>query len=342
MTQIKKYQRCLVMAGGGFHFAYYLGIHAALCDADQRPDLLLASCGGAIAAALIQALPDDAQRKAWIASPQMYQFWRGLKSTPNARISHAFLSAMRRRFFGHNAKYIPNLFHDYMFEIPAYLPLPVLSEKTVDVAIVAGKLNYAENEVGQLRGQRKLFSEIIFCEQRAADLLHAFPVPLSDARYGDHAIDSTLLTDVTMQLADAVRASISDMFYFRCHSHGSEHYIGGVVDLFPLEVASHLAKSVVMELKDGYDETYGQPAIRTVLGFDGNRRLEHVLEQHADVWVDTSDMEQVFLHQRIYQKPIWYKNLIQIVTPASYEDFVRVIDAQWEFGYQRAMAGIRG
>ena len=328
------------MSGGGFHFVYYLGIHSALCASGKRPDLLLASCGGAIAAALIQRLQDDSERKNWICSPQMYQFWCGLKSTSSARITHAFFSAMRRRFWGHHAKYIPDLFQDYMFEIPPDLPLPDSKQKTVDVAIVAGRLNYSESEVGQLRGRRKLFSEIIFCEQRAADLLHQFPVPLSDDRYGDNAIDAALLTKVDMPLGDAVRSSISDMFYFRCHTHGSDNYIGGVVDLFPIEVASHLAGSIVMERKAGYDSTYGLPAIRTVLGFDGNERLRHVLDQHADVWVDTSDMEQVFLHQRTYQKLIWHKNLIQIVAPPSYEAYVKMIEAQWAFGYQRAMAGL--
>jgi len=332
----------MVMAGGGFHFGYYLGVYAALCESGLQPDVLLASCGGAIAAALIQALPDDAQRRAWLSAPQMYHFWRSLQSTPNAKVTHAFASAMQRRFFGHSAKYIPDLFHDYMFEIPAQLPLPKHDQSNIDVAIVAGKLNYAEHEVGQLRGQRKLFSEIIFCEQRAADLLDSLPSPLSDAMYGDNAIAAQMLIDTSMPMNDAVRASISDMFYFRCHSHslGAGDYIGGVVDLFPIEVANRLADSVIMELKGGYDETYGIPAIRTVLGFDGNQRLGQVLKQHADIWVDTSDMEQYFLRQRIHQKIIWYKNKIQIITPKSYEDYVQMITAQWDFGYRRGMLGI--
>ncbi len=340
MQQSKKYQRCMVMAGGGFHFGYYLGAYAALCESGLQPDVLLASCGGAIAAALIQALPDDAERRAWLSAPQMYHFWRGLQSTSKAKVTHAFASAMRRRFLGHSAKYIPDLFHDYMFDIPAQLPLPKNDQHHVDVAIVAGKLNYAEHEVGQLRGQRKLFSEVIFCEPRAAGLLDSLASPLSDAIYGENAIATQLLTDTTMPMHDAVRASISDMFYFRCHSLGQADYIGGVVDLFPIEVANRLADSVIMELKGGYDETYGIPAIRTVLGFDGNRRLDHVLQQHADIWVDTADMEQHFLHQRIHQKIIWYKNKIQITTPKSYEDYVRMIAAQWEFGHGRAMLGI--
>ena len=329
------------MAGGGFHFGYYLGIYAAMCESGRRPDVLLASCGGAIAAALIQSLPSDKERRAWLSAPQMYQFWNSLKSTRRAKVSHAFAHAMRRRFFGHSAKYIPDVFNDYMFEVPEKIPLPVPDVAYVDVAIVAGKLNYTQGEVGELRGDRKLFTEIIFCGQRSADLLHLALCPLSAPVFGEHAVAPELLTDVSMPMNDAVRASISDMFYFRCHSHSTGDYIGGVVDLFPIEVAHQLADSVIMELKGGYDEMYGIPAIRTVLGFDGNHRLNHVLKQRADVWVDTSDMEKIFLHQRIRQKVMLTKNKIQIVTPKSYADYVKMIEAQWEFGYQRGMLSLQ-
>ena len=271
----------------------------------------------------------------------MYHFWSGLKSKHQATLLGSFSGAMRRRFFGQPAKYIPDLFHDYMFDIPPQLPLPDrTSEPEISVAIVAGKLLYAEHEAGQLRDQRKLFVETIFCDPRAAELIGDLPCPLSAEKYGDNAVASEILLDVSMPLGDAVRASISDMFYFRCHSSPGGDYIGGVIDLFPLEVAAQLADQVIMEIKGGYDKTYGLPALRTVLGFDGNARLNDVLQQPADIWFDTSDMEQVFLHQRIQQKIIWRKNKINIVTPPTYEAYVAMIEAQWQFGYQRAMAGL--
>ena len=142
-----------------------------------------------------------------------------------------------------------------------------------------------------------------------------------------------------MPIGDAVRASISDMFYFRCHSHITGDYIGGVVDLFPIELAQRLAQHVVMEKKGGYDKWLGAPAIKTVLGLDGNQRLNDVLQQPVQMWFDTSDMETVFKHSRIRQKIRLLKNKIDIVAPPTYEEYARVIDAQWEFGYQRALAG---
>ena len=79
-----RYQQCMVMAGGGFRFGIYLGLYAAARDAGQAPDLVLASCGGAIAAALIHREPDVARQKAWLASPEMYNFWAGITPAPMA------------------------------------------------------------------------------------------------------------------------------------------------------------------------------------------------------------------------------------------------------------------
>ena len=342
MTQSTKFQRCMVMAGGGFHFGYYLGVYAAMRESGNEPDILLASCGGAIAAAIIQALPTDAERKAWLSAPQMYHYWRGLQAKAGASLLGSFAGAMRRRYSNGNAMRMADLFNDYMFEIPAQLPLPPVrhSAAEVSVAIVAGKLLYGQHEVGLPRGQRKLFAETIFCDPRSAALLNGMSSPLHAIQFGDNAIAEKLLTDVSMPLGDAVRASIADMFYFRCHSHGNDNYIGGVVDLFPIEVASQLAQQVIMEVKSGYDKTYALPAIRNVLGFDGNQRLKYVLDQSADLWFDTSDMEAMFAKQAIKQKILWHKNQIQIVTPDSYESYVDMIEAQWQYGYRRGLAAL--
>ena len=338
MTQTEKYQCCMVMAGGGFRFGYYLGMYAAAVDSGNKPDLLLASCGGAIAAAVIQALPDDAQRKAWISSPAMYQFLCGLQSTPKAAIGRSFVHAVKRRLTAKRAHLIPDLFGDYFFDIPAQLPLPrPQSAPAVAVAIVGGKMLFSKDEVGQPRKQRKLFAETVFGDARTAALLAGMSSPLSEPKWGDNAIAPELLTDTSMPIGDAVRISISDMFYFRCHAHQASHYTGGVVDLFPIELAKRLAQRVIMELKAPFSQALAIPAWRTVLGVDGNQRLRHVHGQFADVWIDASDVERVF-HKRGMQKQVsWTRNRFRLLMPARYETYLAHVEEQWQYGYQRGL-----
>ena len=337
MTDKRKYQRCMVMAGGGFRFGYYLGMYAAAREMGKAPDLLLASCGGSIAAAVIQALPDDAARRQWLASRPMYDFLRGLRSTPKAALGRAFVHAARRHLRPRSAALVPDLFDDYMFDVPERLPLPPLAEPSVAIAIVGARMLFEPEDVGRPRAGRKLFAEAVFGDARTVALLEGARSPMHDARWGDHAIAPRLIADAAMPVADAVRISIADMFYFRCHTHEHSHYSGGVIDLFPIEVAHMLADSVIMERKAPFNRLLALPALRSVFGIDGNVRLRHVHAQHADLWIDTSDMESALKSHGVRKRLALHRNRILLTPAPDYKSYVANIDAQWKFGYERAM-----
>ncbi|MES2933623.1 MAG: patatin-like phospholipase family protein [Pseudomonadota bacterium] len=338
MTINQKYQRCMVMAGGGFRFGYFLGMYAAAVETGNRPDLLLASCGGSIAAAIIHALPDDGARKDWVSSAAMYDFLCSLQSTPKAAIHRTVLHAVKRRLQSGRAEWIPDLFDDYFFDIPAQLPLPLPAAiPEVALAIVGGKILFTQSEVGQPRAGRKLFAETVFCNARSAALLEGMQAPLSELQWGDNTVAPALLTDISMPIGDAVRISISDMFYFRCHSHGTSHYTGGVIDLFPIEVAHRLANHVTMEIKSPFNQTLSIPAWRAVLGIDGNARLRHVHRQVADVWVDASDVDTVLANNSMQKKLAWRQNRIRLIMPPTHASYVADVEAQWQYGYRRAL-----
>lgn len=339
MNQVKKYKRCMVLAGGGFRFGIYLGMYAAACEAGRAPDILLASCGGAIAASIIAAFPDDAQRKAWLSSEEMYHYWSGLKSSPRAGIVRALALAAKRGFGRDSANTIPDLFNEYLFEIPAELPLPPVaaSEQSVATAIIGGKLLFNESEVGQPRGQRKLFAETVFCDPRAAALLDGMSSPLADPRWGEHAISEQLLCDVQTPTSLAARISITDMFYFRCHTHTDGNYFGGVLDLFPIEIAKRLADEVLMEFKQSFDQAFSIPAWRTVLGLDGNARLRYANGQSVDVRIDTSDVATVLAKESVQKKLDWRNNRIRLSMPETHATYVAYMEAQWQYGYARGM-----
>jgi hypothetical protein len=222
------------------------------------------------------------------------------------------------------------------------LPLPPVNPRpSVDIAIVGGKLLYEPGDVGQPRAGRKLFAETIFGGPRATSLLQGMPAPMGAIAWGDTAIAPQLITDTAMPIADAVRISISDMFYFRCHSHGGAHYMGGVIDLFPIELANRLARQVMIEMKSPFNQALAIPALRAVLGVDGNARLRHIHEQHADTWIDTSDVEQALRGRGVRKVLSWRENRIRLVLTGDHARYAADVEAQWQYGYRRAMEAFR-
>jgi predicted acylesterase/phospholipase RssA len=333
----KPYKRCMVMGGGGFRFGIYIGMYAALSDAGQAPDVLLASCGGAIAAAIIHQLPDPAAQRAWLTSEEMYTFWCSLRSTGHAVLYGTLLRAAKRKLSSARAPVIPDLFNDYLFEIPPQLPFPPGDGTPgVDVAIIGGKLLFSEAEVGQPRAQRKLYQETLFCNERAAAALSGMDAPLSAARWGEHAVARELLTDSSVPVTEAARISIADMIYFRSAQYRGQEYIGGVVDLFPVEIARRLGTEVIMEFKEAFDQVFSIPAWRAVLGVDGNARLRYANGHLADMRIDSSDVSVVLEKQQLQQKLDWLGNRIELSMPPSYALFVQHMNDQWQYGHERA------
>ncbi|WP_082565474.1 patatin-like phospholipase family protein [Duganella sp. Root1480D1] len=338
MSEDQKYQRCMVMAGGGFRFGYYLGMHAAAEDSGMAPDIILASCGGSLAAAIIHALPDAAQRKQWLASQEMYQFLCGMHAAAHARPLPVLGAALLRGLSRGRAARVPDVFGDYMFELPGPLPLPVPGlQPRAALAIVASKLLFGREQVGQARSGRAIFAEVVLGPERACRLLHGWQAPASLPAWSCGAVAPGLLLDSAMPVADAVRSSITDMLYFACHAHAGEHYMGGVIDLFPIEIAHGLARHVTMEAKPPFGQALAIPALRKVLGIDGNARLKHVHAQHAHAWVDTSDISSALRGRGMRKRIDWLGNRIRLVMPPSLAEYAQDVEAQWQYGYQRGI-----
>ncbi len=339
----KPYQRCLVMAGGGFRFGYYLGIHAALEQQGRTPDLLLASCGGALAAAIIQALPDAQSRLAYLASETMYQHLQQIAPGPGARLSSILLQAGLRRFSRQQCSRIPDLFSQYLFELPDELPHPKIGNSAdfrhslhpanaPSIAIIGAELLFSPQHAGQLRNQQALFQQVLFAantEAVAAAIAHV-QAPLSS---NNTVILPKIAVQAEVPLGVMLRIAISDMFYFRPACYQERCYLGGAIDLMPLEIAKALALEVIAERKASYDFLLASPAIAKVFGVDPNQRLVQAMA-HTDVsWLDTRDMRQQ-LPQGIVQKSLdWRQNLLKLSAAPSYAAYRDLVLQQWQYGF---------
>ena len=343
MNTHEQYRRCLVLAGGGFRFAYYLGVHAAAEDSARKPDVLLASCGGAIAAAVIAALPDADARRDWVAGPEMYAFLRAIRSTPLAAPLRTLGAAGLRWLLRAPAARSADLRRDYLFELPDVLPLPQQPEDDAPaLAIVGARLLYDPAQAGARRGAQPLFGEVVFGPARVAALLDGTPAPAADPRWSAGAVDPVLRVEADVAPADAARISIADMFYFRSHDVAGRHYSGGVIDLFPIELARRLAREVIMERKMPFNRWLALPALRAVFGIDGAARLRHMHAQTADAWFDTRDAREVLRAHGIGKRIDWRGNRVALVVPPTHDAYAAQVRAQWDYGYLKGMAAFTG
>lgn len=343
MERTEQYRRCLVLPGGGFRFGYYLGVYAAAEDSGRQPDMLLASCGGAIAAAVIAGLPDTQARLDWLTSTDMYRFLCAIQPTDRATPLQVLGDAVMRWLDHAMASRITDSFHGYLFDLPTAPPLPaVLPARGPAIAIVGARLLYCPCEAGMRRGDRQLFAQVVFCPRRAAALLRGTAAPAADPRWSGGAIAPFLELDCDMPVAEAVRISVADMVYFRNYARAAQYYTGGVIDLFPVELAHRLAHEVIMERKLPFNPWLALPALRSVLGIDGAARLRHVHAEHAHIWVDTRDVRRALRDHCIGKKIDWRRNRISLVVPDTHAAYAAQVRVQWEYGYRKGMAAFAG
>lgn len=90
------YQRAVLFSGGGTRFGLYLGMYAALDEMGLKPDLLIASCGGSLAAAIIQAFERDAERKSYLQSEEFYRFICGHRLTEQRHLGKLGLYVLKK------------------------------------------------------------------------------------------------------------------------------------------------------------------------------------------------------------------------------------------------------
>lgn len=76
LTVTQPYSRVQLFSGGGYRFGYYLGSYAALCAHKRQPDLILGTCGGSLAALLVDIAPDPQQLKQLVESKALYKVVR--------------------------------------------------------------------------------------------------------------------------------------------------------------------------------------------------------------------------------------------------------------------------
>lgn len=336
--------RALVFPGGGFQFAIFLGMLDALEAHGERPDLVIGTCGGAVAAAIATTIGSSAERRAFVES---YEFFQILRS---AAVRDAGLPRVLARLWDLNrppyfASGLPNVFTDTLVYVPPRLPTPQLDKpfgaSGIRAVIVAARVGFQPADVGMRWNGQKLYQQVFFTDPDTARSLRGFESPIARL-FPDSAVSSE--TDVIPGLRPSVasRMGITDPFYVNpVLLEDGHYYLTGAIDLYPVETAQRLAKSVLMPFRSGFKSFVERKAVQNTFGYDNNTRLRYITSGFTARWIDTSDVERLYDRHGFDPRFHLWSLSVKSGVPESYERYRQGVRAQWEYGRARASEALK-
>ena len=153
----KPYPTVAVFSGGGTRYALYLGMYAAMQHYGVKPDLLIAACGGSIAANIINSFATDEQRKAFIQSEELYRFVQNTRMTRFKMLYKIGVYCQRKVRNTFYAPYIENIFDKFIVDMPTDIRplLPSLAVRpTLPTIVVGARLLFDRADIGKERNGR--------------------------------------------------------------------------------------------------------------------------------------------------------------------------------------------
>lgn len=336
----KPFKHAMLMSGGGARFGYYLGMYAAAVESNRKPDAIFAACGGAIAAGLIGTFPDLKEQKEALLSQQLHQMFLRVHYNKRHTLTKVLLDLAKRYFERKATMVFPDLTREALFEIneesmPWFPFQPNYSTKNITVYIVGSKLCFSESQVGQSRASSPLFEEVIFSDPSALN-------ELSNASYSPPSslIRNEFIKESSITFQEAIRVSVSDIYYLPPYVISGSRYMGGMLDLVPFHLAQHCSSTLSLEVKQPFSAITAVPAFYTLLGYNPNDVIKTLPLREQDVWINTSDSPKMLHTHQIHKKIQWLSNQIALDVP-NYANFRAMMQAQWDYGYQRALLAFR-
>lgn len=337
-----KYQRAVLFSGGGTRFGLYIGMYAALEEMGLKPDLLIATCGGSLATAIIQAFATDTARKSYLQSEEFYRFFCGHQLTEQRQLGKLGWYVLKKQLDKRRAPYLEDVFHRYLVNMEHDLSpfLPTLDQPysaEIPAILIGSRMLFEPSAVGGRRGRQKLYQKVIMGDAEALSRIDPVAIQIPGENYGQSAVASAIEVNAEITLLDAVRISMSDMFYIEPIQWRGDYYAGGAIDLVPVELAQSLADEIICERKQPY-KTQEECLVRAVLGFSGNQRLQDIDQQYQHIrWIDTADAAQQLEGSYCKKGIDWRRFEITLSLPASLDEFAVSMEAQWNYGYRKTL-----
>lgn len=332
----KPFRHTMLMSGGGSRFGYYLGMYAAAVESNKKPDAIFAVCGGAIAAGLIGTFDNVKEQKDALLSRELHQMILRVQYANKHALTTILFNLTKRYLLQRATKVFPDLSQDALFEIhnesePWFPFNPSYTSSNGTIYIVGSKLCFDKEQIGQPRASCPMFEEVILSDRSALKAL-------SNAPYSPPSslISRDFVRESSIAFQQAIRISVSDIYYLPPYATAGSYYMGGMLDLVPFHLAQHCSATLSFETKHAFSSITAVPAFNTLLGFNPNDVLRDLPDRSQDVKIDTTDAPQQLRAHQIDKKIHWLSNKIALNSP-NYDQFRAMMQAQWNYGYQRTL-----
>lgn len=337
----KKFKKAFILSGGGTRSAIYLGMFSALEELGMAPDLLLASCGGAFAATIINAFPDHSSRKEYLKSEEYFEFVINTRLTNDTRLHKIGMLTLQKLLNNRNAPFIEDIFNRYLVEMKQditedFPSLKTQFSKEIPTIIIGSEVLFAPEEVGQIRNNRKLYRKIILTDPETAKIIDPEKITVNSDNFKNSAIETYPEIKTDFSMLQSTRISVSDMFYVQPFLSEGKYYAGGAIDLIPAEIAKHLADEIIIEKKQSYNPVE-ESFVRSVLGYSGNKRLKEVENQKPDFEIETADIKNALDGHYIKKSIDWRRFGIAFSFPKTRSEFAANMELQWQYGFSQTM-----
>lgn len=343
----EKFKKAILFSGGGTRLMVYIGIFAALEELEMKPDIIIASCGGAFAATVINSFSDNISRKEYLKSEEYFRFVSGTVLTPYTHLSHIGVLSLKKILNKRNAPFIEDIFGKYLVEMPQDLSRVFPSLKNtqfsqiIPTVIIGSEILFDPKETEQKRKDRKLYQKIIITDPTTAEKINPEQIINKSENLINSAVEDRPLIKTDFSLLESTRISVSDMFYVEPFFLKGKYFAGGAIDLIPIELARHLADEIIIEKKQSYSPVE-EAFVRAVLGFSGNERLEEIEKLLPDFQIDTTNIKQDLKGHYLKKGINWRKFEIDFSFPKDHHQFAEDMEMQWQYGFNQTIKSIRG
>lgn len=339
-SHAEKYKRAMVFAGGQLATAVHIGMLDAAVERGMPPDLIIGTCGGSMAAAMVAAYPDQQERLVYLFGSEFFQLYNGMVRF------NSMTKALRVLWSMNHFDSYPNIFDHFVLHIPmlsgtSWDQTPINQPRQgPSILLVAGKVLKGREIIGVKDDQGDFFQEVHFTDAKTAHKIQGFASPMAVSQPDSARIVPEISVDTEMNLYPAVRASGADPFLTELPVYKGQRYITGAINIQPVELAASLADEVIMRYPlDMPDQEFNY--LKGIFGFDPRQRAREVANKGlVNFWVDFTDWDDHYKNFGFFphfsmKKMVTLKGTSDDGVPDNLIEFQKKIKAQYQYGYER-------